>query len=117
GMPWPARSLALSTWPSLVGFAAQFGAYGLSFLAALSSAWVSGLPAVFRGRGDRRFLMEHLLTRGALVAGTVALATVVGGMRVDEVESRMSAGAMAVTAPFVAIQGNIPQSLKHSGQD
>jgi apolipoprotein N-acyltransferase len=115
GMPWPARSLAFTTWPSLLGFASVFGAYGLSFLAALGSAWLSGLPALFRGRETRATVLGPWLVRGVLVAATVAVAAYRGSVRVAAVDYGITSGETAVTGPVVAIQGNVPQSLKHSG--
>jgi apolipoprotein N-acyltransferase len=116
GMPWPARSLALTAWQPLLGFAAVFGAYGLSFLAALGSAWLSGLPSLLRGREVRAAVFGPWLVRGILVAATVAVAAYRGGIRVAAVDYGVTSGETAVTGPVIAIQGSVPQSLKHSDE-
>jgi apolipoprotein N-acyltransferase len=114
GMPWPARSLALTAFDGLVAFSAVFGAYGLSFLAAITSAWVSGLPAAVRRSPHRGPILRRLVVSGLLVALLLAAASLRGQIRISTVEGRISSGASVTTRPLVVVQGNVPQSLKHS---
>lgn len=116
GMPWPARPLALAAYENLAAFSSVFGAYGLSFLAALTSAWVSGLPSLLRLRGEARIgAGRRLSTSGAVVAVLILLAFWRGGVRVASVDDRIASRDCITTKPLVIVQGNVPQSMKHSG--
>ena len=64
GMPWPCRTLAFAAWPSFVGAASVLGAYGLSFLAALVSAWAAGLPSLRLADGFRVDRARRLIGTG-----------------------------------------------------
>jgi apolipoprotein N-acyltransferase len=119
GMPWPARPLAFAAWPALTGAAALLGAYGLSFLAGLTSAVASGLPSLLRRDPYRsaRLRAEVLSVLGAL--GTVGLAWLLGSWQVAYVQGRMSGPnpEAARTASLVVVQANVAQSLKNERTD
>lgn len=115
GMPWPARSLAFTASENLTASASVFGAYGLSFLAAIASAWVSGLLSLVRAApAERPRLLARLGRTGAVIALLGLLAWWRGGIRVASVEDRIASGACITTKPLVVVQGNVPQSMKHS---
>lgn len=113
GMPWPCRNLAFAAWPSFVGAASVLGAYGLSFLAALTSAWATGLPSLRLSDGFRIDRARRLIGTGVVVAALVGLAGLRGAMRVADVDARIASGVAVRTRPLVLIQGNVPQSLKN----
>jgi len=114
GMPWPCRSLAFAAWPSFVGAASMLGAYGLSFLAALVSAWAAGLPSLRLSDGFRVDRARRLIGTGVVVAALVGLAGLRGAARIAEVDARIASGAAVRTKPLVLVQGNVPQSLKNA---
>ncbi|MHC5010640.1 MAG: apolipoprotein N-acyltransferase [Planctomycetota bacterium] len=107
GMPWPARSLAFVAWPTLVASSAWLGAYGLSFLAGMTSALAAGPPD--GPRFGRRGWLPWAARRVALPLAVVVLLWTGGAVRA----SRSDAWA-ATPGSVVVVQGNIPQSLKHS---
>ena len=123
GMPWPARSLSFAgTAPldpglhTLLPAVAYVGAYGLSFLAGAMSAVVYQVPGVLRVP-----LAERTAAwRGWMLAGLVPMLTLLGLMmlsleRRKEHAARLEDGrCYHSTRSLAAIQGNIPQSLKHS---
>lgn len=113
GMPWPCRSLAFAAWPCFVGAASILGAYGLSFLAALTSAWAAGLPSLLVRDGQRGERGRRLARAGVLVAIVVGFAAWRGAARVADVDARIASGAAARTKPLLLVQGNVPQSLKN----
>lgn len=118
GMPLPSRSLALAGSEALVASTAFFGGYGLTFLAALTSAQVAALAGVLgapreeRGRLVRRWFS---LLPIPVLAGTLLF--VAGRWRLDDFEARRSDGEVFSTGRRVllAVQADVPQSLKHSG--
>jgi apolipoprotein N-acyltransferase len=114
GMPWPARSLAFAAFPSLLAASCELGAYGLSFLAALSSAWVSGLPAAVLPSPYRRFHAQRLALMAIPIVVLVGAATLRGGLRIAAVDARVASGETVVTRPLVIVQANVAQSLKHA---
>ncbi len=114
GMPWPARSLSFAAWPGalradLVAASAWFGAYALSFLAALAGAAVARLAP----RLALAFAPESVPARPALGLVWPALVGVglvaSGAVRIATLASEPPEGA-----EIVAVQASIPQSLKHS---
>jgi len=118
GMPWPTRSLSFAVFPAAstwVASSAFLGAYGLSFLAGLSSAWgVSLLPGAVAGPGRRRRAVL-----GALAVFVVAGLLFAGGTwRIHAYEAGRADGRVVTTKAgpgvLVAVQGAIPQSLKHA---
>jgi apolipoprotein N-acyltransferase len=113
GMPWPCRSLAFTAWEPLTAASCELGAYGLSFLAALSSAWVSGLPAALRPSPWRRVHAARLVSAGIPVLLLLGAATWRGSVRVGSVDARIASGEAFTTRPLVIVQAAIPQSLKH----
>ncbi len=112
GMPWPARSLAFTAWEGLLGSASVLGAYGLTFLAVLGSAWVSGLPALLRRSPWRGRHAGELAGKGAAVAAVVLVAAWHGAGVVAGAQARIASGETVTTAPLVVIQANIPQRMK-----
>jgi apolipoprotein N-acyltransferase len=117
GMPWPARSLAFTAWEGMTGAACVLGAYGLSALAATTSAWASGLVSL-RVRDEFRVeRMRRLIGTGFVLAVLITGAYVRGSIRVSSVDARLQSGDAFSTAPLVLIQPNIAQSLKnHRGE-
>ena len=116
GMPWPARSLAFAAWPDLVAFAAYFGAYGLSALAAATSAWASGLPGLLRDDGFRALRVRGLVASGLLLAITFGVAWFYGAASRALVGARLEGpGAPAArTDPLVIVQASILQDMKNA---
>lgn len=116
GMPWPARSLAFAAWPDLVGFAAYFGAYGLSALAAATSAWASGLPGLLRDDGFRVERVRGLVSSGVLLAVAFGVAWFYGAASRAHVAARLEGpGAPAArTDPLVIVQASILQDMKNA---
>ncbi|MFV1958521.1 MAG: apolipoprotein N-acyltransferase [Planctomycetota bacterium] len=122
GMPWPTRSLSFAVFPGASTWVASsvfLGAYALSFLAALSSAWVvTLLPGTPAGApawaGHRRpavlGALAVLVVAGLLFAG--------GTWRIHAYEAGRADGRVVTTETgpgvLVAVQGDIPQSLKHA---
>jgi hypothetical protein len=84
GMPWPARSLVYTAWPSLTGACAWFGAYGLSALGAATSAWASGLPSLLVADGMRDVRARRLVSSGLAMAALVLGAWWLGAGQVAE---------------------------------
>ena len=114
GMPWPSRSLSFVAFPSgeaLVASSAYLGAYALVFLAALTGAAFLVLVRAIGARQPARAAFAV-----ALPAACFALLVAGGRARLADHERRLEAGEIVVTsdAPLLAVQGNIPQSLKHS---
>ena len=114
GMPWPARSLAFAAWPSLAGASCELGAYGLSFLAAMTSAWASGLPSLLGPRDLRREYARRLISSGFPLLLVLGVAFARGWVRVGSAVSRIENGTTVTTRPLVVVQANVAQSLKHS---
>ncbi|MFO0933396.1 MAG: apolipoprotein N-acyltransferase [Planctomycetota bacterium] len=116
GMPWPARSLAFAAWPDLVGFSAYFGAYGLSALAAATSAWASGLPGLLRDDGFRAARVRGLVASGVLLALAGGAAWFYGAASRGFVAARLEGpGAPAArTDPLVIVQASILQDMKNA---
>jgi len=113
GMPWPARPLAFSAWEGFTGAASVLGAYGLSALAAMTSAWASGLPSLAIRDGARRERVRRLVASGVVLGLVVAAAYGRGALRVSSVDARLEAGDALRTRPAVVIQPDIAQSLKN----
>lgn len=125
GMPWPARSLSFAgtegiPLDGLLPGASFLGAYGLSFLAAVTSAWASGLPALARVSSAMRGPMLRRLAVGALVPlATFAVLLWQASDRRAAYEARQklqppsSERAFSTPGSFVVVQGNIAQSLKN----
>jgi apolipoprotein N-acyltransferase len=112
GMPWPTRSMSFTGSPTYVAASRLFGAYGLSFLAGMTSALAAGLPAVLR-----RHVPAARLARAALLPlGFAALLGMVGCSALSRWrDERGPGGEIARTSQtFVSIQAAIPQSLKNS---
>jgi apolipoprotein N-acyltransferase len=114
GMPWPARSLAFAAWPSLTGAACELGAYGLSFLAAMTSAWASGLPSLWGPKELRFERARRLIASGFALLLLLGATFARGALRVGSETARMENGAAVETRPIVVVQANVAQSLKHS---
>jgi len=116
GMPWPARSLTFAAWPDLLGFAAYFGAYGLSALAAATSAWASGLPSLVCDDGFRAERVRGLFASGLLLAVVGGGAWFYGATHRALVVSRLEGpGAVAArTDPIVVVQAAIHQDMKNA---
>ena len=106
GMPLPMRSLALSTSEAFTASTAYLGAYGLSFLAAMGSAAVARVPFHLRRATWRRALVD-----GGIVAVAGAILFGIGSARIADRSPRLASTAPRVVA---AVQGDIPQSTKHS---
>jgi len=106
GMPLPSRALALSASPALNASAAYLGAYSLSFLAALVGAAVARAPYLLRARSHARAFVDGLVA--AAVAGLLLAG---GAYRLARAADRIRSSAPRV---LVAVQGDVPQSLKHS---
>ena len=106
GMPLPMRSLALSTSGALTASTAYLGAYALSFLAALAATAVARLHwHRRRGTWSRAGLDGGVV----LVVGTALF--VLGSTRIGDRSPQLVSSAPRV---LVAVQGDIPQSTKHS---
>lgn len=118
GMPWPARSLSFAGdapldlgMGLLLPASAWLGGYAFSFLAGMASAvvfFIPALPAIdpqLRGAARKRLLRAACVPLGflALLAGLAAL------RRAQVGELRETEGVI------VAVQGNVPQALKHAG--
>ncbi len=115
GMPWPQRSLALVGVDSLRAGAALAGAYGLSFLCGMTSAWAAGLIGVLRARQELQpRLALRLLATGALPVFWTLLLLLHGQGRLSHVRGGLLDGTLGVTPPVLVVQGDIPQSLKHA---
>ena len=113
GMPWPARSLAFAAWEGFTGAASILGAYGLSALAAMSSAWIFGLASLRFRDGYRVDRARRLAATGAVLALVIGAAYVRGTIRVGAVDARVASGDAFTTKPVVVIQANIEQRLKN----
>jgi apolipoprotein N-acyltransferase len=119
GMPWPARPLAFVAWPAFIGAASMFGAYGLSALAAVGSAWASGLPGLVHRDGWRFERIRGLIATSLALGALVAVVAWNGMLHTDEVSVRLD-GLRPIatkTAPLVVIQGSIEQHLKNEHSD
>ena len=113
GMPWPHRSLAFTAWEGLTGAACVLGAYGLSALSAMTSAWASGLVSL-RIRDEFRVeRARRLIASGFVLAIVVVAAQMRGSLRVSAVDARLESGEAFTTSPILLIQPNIAQSLKN----
>ena len=119
GMPWPARSLSFASGVPfdlglsfLLPASAWFGAYAFSFLAGMTSAVVyQGLTLPGdRQASSRRALLVSALQPIAVLLVLLVLASV--EQAGESVASKRPDGGKQ----FVAIQADIPQSLKH-GKD
>lgn len=114
GMPWPCRSLAFTAWESLTAASAQLGAYGLSFLAAMTSAWVSGLPTAVKPSPYRALHAARLVGAAIPIALLFGAAAFFGGLRVAAVDARIASGETITTRPLVIVQANVAQALKNA---
>lgn len=115
GMPWPQRSLGLVGVDSLRAGAALAGAYGLSFLCGMTSAWAAGLIGVLRAREELQpRLALRLLATAALPVFWTLLLLLHGQGRLSHVRAGLLDGTVGVTPPVLVVQGAIPQSLKHA---
>jgi apolipoprotein N-acyltransferase len=114
GMPWPARSLAFPAFGAISAASCELGAYGLSFFAAATSAWFSGLPAALRRSPYRRLLVERLAVAAIPLVLLGGAAWLRGALRVSAVDARIASGEALETRPLVIVQGNVAQSLKHA---
>ena len=127
GMPWPMRSLAFASsaplgasMHGLVPGGGLVGAYGLSFLAGATSAWIAGVPAWWGSLGEAKTRRMRVLLLSALVP--IGATLVLGIASVIETR-RHDAGddTFETTDDVVVVQAAIPQALKadpsiHSGR-
>lgn len=115
GMPWPQRSLAFVGWDTLRAGAALAGAYGLTFLAGMTSALAVGLVGVVRAHPSHQGrLAPRWLLAGLAPAAWAGLVLLHGQGRLERQETAVLSGRAGRLAPLLAVQGSIPQSLKHS---
>jgi apolipoprotein N-acyltransferase len=115
GMPWPQRSLGLVSVDGFRAGAALAGAYGLSFLAGMASAWAAGVVGVVRARADLQpRLLLRLLATMALPALFAAVLLMHGHGRIGSVQAGLVSGAVGVSPPVLIVQAAVPQSLKHA---
>ena len=117
GMPWPNRSLAFTAWPPLLCAACELGAYGLSFLAAVTSAWVSGLPAAIRPSPWRREHVRRLMAAAIPILLLLGAAAARGALRISSLDGRLASHEAFRTQDLVLVQGNVPQALKHAPRE
>lgn len=116
GMPWPQRSLGLCASERLCASAALAGAYGLSFLAGMTSAVAAGLWGVARlPAGLRGPAFLRVARAGLLPAAWAGLLLLHGAERLAHVDGAVLAREAALTPRLLAVQGAVPQSLKHAG--
>jgi apolipoprotein N-acyltransferase len=132
GMPWPARSLSFApdAWLlsgtfgsfTLLPAASVLGAYALSFLAGMTSAWASGWPMLWRRPEMRRDLLRQLGVTALVPLLFGALLLYWAGDRRNEYEARTHAVQAGVRAfetseQILLVQGNVPQTLKHGKEE
>ena len=117
GMPWPQRSLAFTAWEGFTGAACVLGAYGLSALSAMTSAWASGVLSLRIRDGFRVERARRLIATGVVLAIVIVAAQMRGSLRVSSVDARLESGDAFATAPIVLIQPNIAQSLKNDRRE
>ena len=113
GMPWPHRALAFTAWPTLLGAACELGGYGLSFLAAATSAWVSGLPAAVRASPYRHEHVRRLVGAAVPLLLLLGVAAGRGALRISSVDARLASREAFRTQDLVLVQANVAQALKH----
>ena len=115
GMPWPQRSLAFADFPTWRAASALAGAYGLSFLAGMTSAAACGLLGVLRAAPEHKPVLAVRWFGSALVPALWALLLLVhGGARLGHHRGALADGTCAITPRLLVVQGDVPQSLKHA---
>lgn len=115
GMPWPQRALGLVDVAPLRAGSALLGAYGLSCLAGMTSAWAAGLPGFWRAPPQAQPAMALRLLGALFVPALLALVLLVHGLgRLGHVEGGRLSGEVGISPAVVVVQGDVPQSLKHS---
>jgi apolipoprotein N-acyltransferase len=118
GMPWPQRSLAFVDVATLRASVALAGAYGLSFLAGMTSALACGLVGVFRAHPDVRPLIALRAFGAGLVPALWTLLLIAHGAgRMGHLRGALADGTCAITPRLLLVQADIPQSLKHAPKD
>lgn len=117
GMPWPQRSMAFVGWDTLRAGAALAGAYGLTFLAGMTSALAVGLLGVLRAHASQQpRLAPRWLLAGLVPAAWAGLLLVHGQGRLERQEVAVLQGRAGRLPPLLVVQGSIPQSLKHAAR-
>lgn len=117
GMPWPQRSLAFADMGVLRAGAALAGAYGLSFLAGMTSAFACGVLGVVRAHPDHRPILSLRAFGAGLLPALWALLLIGHGLaRTGHHREAQADGTCARTPRLLVVQANIPQSLKHDPQ-
>jgi apolipoprotein N-acyltransferase len=108
GMSW--RFLAHSQYanPRVIQIADIFGAAGVSFLIALVNALIASTIIDIRRR--KMFVPAHLVRLTAALAA-VAATLAYGNFRISE-----SGNCMSLGPTVAAVQTNVPQSVKESGE-
>lgn len=115
GMPWPQRALGLVDAAPMRAGSALLGAYGLSCLAGMASAWAAGVLGVLRAPPEAQPAMALRVLGALALPASLALVLLVHGLgRLGHVEGGRIAGEVGVSPAVVLVQGDVPQSLKHS---
>jgi apolipoprotein N-acyltransferase len=109
--------MSFAGWDTLSASSVLLGAYALSFLAAASSSVVAGLPSLWRPGPARGAHAGRLAAAAALPVVVALVLGFVGARRTAQYEARLRSGEVATTRPMVAIQGDVPQSLKRDATD
>ena len=104
------RFLAHSQYQNitLIQIADIFGAAGVSFLVAMVNGLIAEL--IIAAGGKNLFKISNLL-KTALVCGAVVAAVIYGRWRINQSDKFIEAGPLVA-----AVQSNVPQSVKESGQ-
>ena len=104
------RFLAHSQYQNitLIQIADIFGAAGVSFLIAMVNGLIAEL--IIAAGGKNLFKISNLL-KTALVCGAVVAAVIYGRWRINQSDKFIEAGPLVA-----AVQSNVPQSVKESGQ-
>ncbi len=104
------RFLAHSQYQNitLIQIADIFGAAGVSFLVAMVNGLIAEL--IIAAGGKNLFKISNLL-KTALVCGAVIAAVIYGRWRINQSDKFVEAGPLVA-----AVQSNVPQSVKESGQ-
>lgn len=115
GMPWPQRALGLVDVAPLRAGSALLGAYGLSCLAGMASAWAAGVLGLVRAPAEAQPAVALRLLGALAAPALLALLLLVHGLgRLGHVEGGRISGEVGVSPPVLLVQGDVPQSLKHS---